>query len=383
MTDTDGTRGRGLGRRRILELGAATGAALAAPAIVSPRALSSSGVLNLYTWSDYVYPEMVESFTKQTGIKLNVATYGSNDEVLNKLRASGGKGFDIVMPSVTYTPAWLAQNLLQPLDESKIKVSGVIPSMWKSSAELGAVANGKRYTAPFNWGTEAICLDTQVVKPAYGEISYGTLWQPEYRGKVTVRAHSALLGIGLYLDAIGKVPSNKMRDTYTDEKRMREVYEKCLAFAIEHKKNVVQFWSNAQETEAAFLQNGAVIGQTWDGPAMRLRTESKGRYTYLAPKEGALTWMDGMSIPVGAENIEQAYAWMNWYYTPENAAIHVRLSGYNSVTQGAAELAGAEYAANFKAAYPGDAIEKLWWYPPEPPWFIAVRNEFRDRFLSA
>ena len=173
--------------------------------------------------------------------------------MLNKLRASGGKGFDLVMPSVTYTPAWIAQNLLQPLDESKIKVSGVIPSMWKSSAELGAVAGGERYTTPLDRGTEAICLDTRVVEPVYGEISYGTLWQPDYRGKATVRAHSALLGIGLYFDSIGKLPSNRMRDTYKDEKRMREVYEQCLAFAIERKKNIVQFRSNAQETEAAFL----------------------------------------------------------------------------------------------------------------------------------
>ncbi len=129
MAKTGGTDGRGLDRRRVLELGAATGAALAAQAIVSRRALSSSAALNLYTWSDCVHPEMVESFTEQTGIELNLATYGSNDEVSNKLRASGGKGLDLVMPSVTYTPARLAQGLLRPLDGSEIEVSGVIPSM--------------------------------------------------------------------------------------------------------------------------------------------------------------------------------------------------------------------------------------------------------------
>ena len=174
-----------------------------------------------------------------------------------------------------------------------------------------------------------------------------------------------------------------MRDTYGDEAKMRAIYEKLLAYAAERKKNIVQFWSNAQETEAAFTQNGAVIGQTWDGPAMRMRTDSEGMLTYLAPKEGALTWMDAMAVPVGARNIEQAYAWMNWYYNPDHAAIHVRLSGYNACAAGAAERAGEEYAANFAAAYPGDAIEKLWWYPPEPPWFIAARNEFRDRLLAA
>lgn len=378
---------RGLPRRRLLAAGApglAAGAlGLATPALVGRRALASSGELNLYSWSDYVYPEMIRSFTDKTGIKVNLSTYGSNDEVLNRLRAARGRGFDIVMPSITYTPAWVSQELLQPLDEAKINVDRVIPSMWESSKTLGGVQGGKRYTTPFNWGTEALCLDTTVVKPEYGVLGFGSLWQPEYRGKVTVRAHSSLLGIGLHLDATGELPSDRMRVTYTDEAKMREIYGRILAYAVERKPWIVQFWSNAQETEAAFGQNGAVIGQTWDGPAMRMRSETKGRITYLAPKEGALTWMDSIGIPVGAENVEQAYAFINWYYTPEHAAIHVRLSGYNSCAQGAAQLAGEAYAANFAAAYPGNAIENLWWYPPEPPWFIAARNEFRDRFLSA
>lgn len=358
-------------------------AAVAAPAFITREVLASTGQLDLYTWSDYVYPEMIDSFQKATGIRVNLATYGSNDEALNRLRAARGRGFDVVMPSITYTPAWMAQELLQPLDEAKINVAGVIPSMWESSKELGGVQSGQRITVPFNWGTEALCIDTQALQANYGEVGYGTIWQPEYKGRATARAHSALLGIGLYLEGIGQLQSNRMRDSYADEARMREIYTQLVDFAIKNKPSIVQFWSNAQETEAAFSQNGAVIGQTWDGPAMRMRTESKGRYTYLAPKEGALTWMDSMGIPAGAANVDAAYAWMNWYYQPANAAVHVRLSGYNSCAQGAAELAGADYAANFAAAYPGNAIENLWWYPPEPTWFIAARNEFRDRFLSA
>lgn len=380
MSET--SKPEGFTRRQLLKSAAAGAALAAAPAIVSRQALASSGELNLYSWSDYVYPEMIESFEKATGIKVRLSTYGTNDEVLNRLRASRGEGFDIVMPSVGYTPAWLAQELLMPLDEGKINVAGVIPSMWESSARLGAVHEGKRYAAPFNWGTEALCVDTRAIQPVYGELGYGSLWLPENAGKVTVRAHSALLGIGLHLDATGEVSSNRMLDTYGDEARMREIYEKLLAFAVKHKKSIVQFWSNAQETEAAFTQNGAVIGQTWDGPAMRMRSDTSGQITYLAPKEGALTWMDSMAIPVKAANVEQAYAWMNWYYNPEHAAIHVRLSGYNSCAAGAAERSGDEYAANFAAAYPDNAIDNLWWYPPEPAWFAPARNEFRDRFLA-
>ncbi|WP_031387573.1 extracellular solute-binding protein [Desulfonatronum thiodismutans] len=370
-------------RRQFIQYVAAGALATAAPAFISRDVLASTGQLNLYSWSDYVYPEMIDSFQKATGIKVNLSTYGSNDEVLNRLRAARGRGFDVVMPSITYTPAWVEQELLQPLDESKISVSGVIPSMWESSKTLGGVQNGRRYTVPFNWGTEALCLNTEVIKPVYGELGFSSLWMPGNKGRVTIRAHSGMLGMGLYLDSIGEVSSNRMRDTYADEGRMREVYGRILDFAVKHKSWIVQFWSNAQETEAAFMQNDAVIGQTWDGPAMRMRSESKGKYTYLAPKEGAMTWMDSLGVPAGADNVESAYAWINWYYQPAHAAIHVRLSGYNSCTQGAAELAGDAYAANFAAAYPGNAIENLWWYPPEPTWFIAARNEFRDRFLSA
>lgn len=383
MTDSTSHSPSNPQRRTVLKGVAAGAAVLAAPAIISRDVLASSGELNLYTWSDYVYPDMVRSFEQATGIKLNLSTYGSNDEALNRLRAARGQGFDVVMPSITYTGAWHSHELLQPIDESKVNVAGVIPSMWASSAELGGVQGGERFSVPFNWGTEALCIDTQAIEPVYGELGFGSLWLPDNRGRVTVRAHSSLLSIGLYLDAIGEVPSNRMRDTYLDEGQMRDVYEKLLAFAIEHKPWIVQFWSNAQETEAAFLQNGATIGQTWDGPAMRLRSDSNQRYAYLAPREGALTWMDSMAIPAGARNVDAAYAWMNWYYQPAHAAIHVRLSGYNSCAAGAAELAGEEYAANFASAYPDDAIENLWWYPAEPVWFIGARNQFRDRFLSA
>jgi spermidine/putrescine transport system substrate-binding protein len=388
MSEASSTRAtllaaRGFRRRTLLKSALYGGAFLSAGPFVMRHARGSQGELDLYTWSDYVYPEMIDAFLEQTGIRVNLSTYGSNDEVVNRLRASQGEGFDVVMPSITYGPVWTAHELLQPMDESRINVAGVIPSMWESSADLGGVHNGARILVPFNWGTEAMAIDTAQRDYKYGELSYGTLWEEENRGLVTVRAHSCLLGIGLFLDALGEVPSNRMRVTYENEDDMRAVYEQLVAFAIDHKPWILQFWSNAQETEAAFYQNGAAIGQTWDGPAMRMRSETGGRITYLAPKEGAMTWMDSIGMPTGARNIDQAYEWINWYYQPDNAAIHVRLAGYNSCTQGAAELAGEEYAENLAAAYPEDAIERLWWYPPEPTWFVAARNEFRDRFLSA
>jgi spermidine/putrescine transport system substrate-binding protein len=358
-------------------------AALSAGPFVIPHLSGSSGELNIYSWSDYIYPNMLEDFTAETGIKVNLSVYGSNDEVLNKLRATRGSGFDLVMPSVVYGPAWNRYKLLQPLDETRINVNGCDPLMWSRSRALGAIYRRDRYLCPFNWGTEALTWNRNERELKYGEASFGDLWQPENRGKVTVRAHSALLAIGLYLDRIGDLPSDQMRITYENEADMRRIYAGCTAFAVEHKPWIRQFWSNAQQIQIAYLRNACVIGQTWDGPAFRLADESSEAIGYVAPVEGALTWMDSMGIPSRAKNIDQAYAFINWYYQPRSGAMHANSSGYNSCALDADKFLLSKGRERFLKAYPEDALERLWWYPPEAPWFIAVRNEFRDQYLAA
>lgn len=366
-------------RRKLLK----SALALSAGPFVIPHLWGSSGELNLYSWSDYIYPDMLADFTAKSGIKVNLSVYGSNDEALNKLRATKGSGFDLVMPSAVYGPAWNRYKLLQPLDESRINIEGCDPLMWSKSEGLGAVYRRKRYLCPFNWGTEALTWNRDDRHLTYGEASFGDLWDPQNRGKVTVRAHSALLAIGLYLDRIGELPSDRMRITYRSEKDMRHIYNECTAFAVRHKPWIRQFWSNAQQIQNAYLRNACVIGQTWDGPAFRLAEETSDRIGYIAPIEGALTWMDCMGITSKAKNVEQAYEFINWYYQPKSGAMHANNSGYNSCAHQADKLLSSNARVRFAQAYPGDALERLWWYPPESPWFIAIRNEFRDQFLAA
>lgn len=393
MSDTVKKRGgenptlraaKAFSRRTLLQSAAAAGALTAGGPLMAKRALSSSGEVNVYAWSDYIWPDMIEAFEKDSGIKVNLSKYGSNDEVLTKLKTSGGKGFDLVFPSVTYGPAWYdAGDLLQPVDESKVAVDRVIPALWEKSADLGAVFRRKRYLVPYDWGTEAILYDSSKRDYKYGELSYGTLWEDDNKGLVTVRQKSALTAIGLYLDHIGEVPSNNMHDTYESEEKFRAVYDKSLAFAIEHKPWVRQFWNNTQETLNAFQQNNCVIGQCWDGPSLRLMSESDKKYRYLMPAEGGMTWLDTMGIPAGAENVEQAYAFVNHLLTPQMGGTFANQSGYNSAVKGAEEYLKPESKENFQLAYPGDAIEKLWWYPPEPAWWVAARSEYVDKWNAA
>ncbi|SOD94080.1 extracellular solute-binding protein [Caenispirillum bisanense] len=371
-----------LSRRTLLKGTAAAATVLAAPAIVT-NARASSGEVKIFAWAGYISDEMLAAFEKSTGIKPTYTPYGTNDELLNQLRATKGRGFDIIWPTVDRVPNYVDFGLIQPLDDSKIKWDGVVSALVKGSETRGAMVDGKRYQVPSDWGTEALCYNKDKLKAEYGTLSYGDMLRGDLPGKVTLRAHSALIGIGLYLESQGKLP-HPLLDQFKpgNEAVARANFDAIVAEAIKAKGNIVQFWSNENEAQGAFRTNGAVLGQTWDSTAYALRKENLP-IGFMAPKEGALAWMEGFCIPAGAENLEQAYAFINWFYTPEAGAMYTEKSGIASASVGAEDKLGDVWKSFVTEAYPGDALDKLWWWPVQDPAYVAIRNEYQDRFLSA
>lgn len=370
-------------RRTLLKGAAATaGLALAAPFVSRTGfAQSTSGSVNIFAWAGYLNDEILGAFEAATGIKANYTPYGTNDELLNQLRANNGGGFDIIWPTVDRVPNYVEFELIQPLDETKIEVARCLPSAWENSAKFGAVINGERYQVPTDWGTEAVAFDRDQLPLEYGTASYGDIWAPENAGKATVRAHSSLVGLGLWLEAEGKLP-RPLLDAFTSPEAQVEIFDVILAEAIARKGNVIQFWNNENEAQGAFRVNGAAVGQTWDSTAATLSKEGLP-VGFIAPKEGALAWMEGVSIPTKAANLDQAYAFINWLLTPEAGALYTNATSINSTAVGAADLLSQDAKDFFAAAYPGDALDKLWWWPIQESWYVAKRNEYQDRFLSA
>ncbi|WP_238858092.1 extracellular solute-binding protein [Faunimonas pinastri] len=372
---------RDFNRRSFLKSAASVGVAAAAGPFVMRSAWAASGEVRIFAWAGYVSDEMLKDFTDKTGVKATRTEYGTNDELLNQLRANQGGGFDIIWPTVDRVPNYVEFGLIQPLDEKKVNWDGAIASTVEGSADMGGVVKGARYFVPSDWGTEAIAFSTADAPLTFGQASYGDLWDDKYAGKVTVRAQSALVGIGLWLDSQGKLP-HPMRDSFKDEKTMTDNYDVIIKTAIANKAKVGQFWSNENEAQGAFRQNGCVIGQTWDSTAAALAKEGQP-VGFVAPKEGALAWMEGMCIPKGAANVDNAYAFINWYLTPQAGAMLANKLGYNTTAKGAEAYLSDFNKKFFQAAYPGDALQKLWWWPIQDTWFVSKRNEYQDKFLSA
>jgi spermidine/putrescine transport system substrate-binding protein len=82
-----------------------------------------------------------------------------------------------------------------------------------------------------------------------------------------------------------------MADAFKDEESMKKIYDQLLPMAIERKAWIKQFWDSADNTKSGLMENGVVIGQTWDGPPLSLKKEGKP-VSYMAPQEGAITWLD-------------------------------------------------------------------------------------------
>ncbi|UTW13180.1 extracellular solute-binding protein [Marinobacterium rhizophilum] len=384
--DVAGPRQR-LSRRSVLK-GMATTSVIScigglAPAIISPQARASSGELNILSWPDYIWPDMIRSFEAKTGIRVRLSTYGDNNDALGRLTAERGKGFDLIFPSVTSAGHYYSLDLLQPLAENRLALGNIAPTMLASSLELGATHGGKRYLLPFAWGTEAITLDSARHDDPDGELSYLDLWQPENPGPVTLRPSSALIALGLALDYNGELPSDRMADAYRSEEKYRQILDRATAFAINHKQNIRSYWHSTPEILSAFAQEGCAIGQTWDGPGLTLFRQSKGRYRYRMPREGGLAWLDPVGISAGAGNLEQAYAFINHLLTPEVGAMMANQSGYNSCVAGTEAYLLPDVREAYNATYTREALDNLWWWQVDPPYWLAVRQEYVKRFMQA
>ena len=370
-------------RRTVLKGALYAGTALSVGPFVLPRRALGAGQVNVFAWGDYVQQNMIDKFESDSGITVNLSTFGSNDEAENKLRAAGGAGFDVIFPSVTNRSNYDEGDLLMPLDEAQINVDAVIPSMYRDSIQLGAVKRGKRFLVPFDWGTEAITFDSATHDLGDDEVSFGTMWQDGFEGAAAFRQKSVIMGVGLYLDSIGEIKSDRMLDVYKSEEDARRVWDACAKFVIERKGNIGAFWNNATEATGAFTDAGCTIGQTWDTTGILLGRDIDPKWKYRMPIEGGITWMDSMGIPSGVENLEQAHAFINAMLTAEMGAMFANNTGYNSCVAGAEEFLSEENKRIFQEVYPQDKLENLWWWQADTPFFAPLRQEYVEMITNA
>ncbi len=366
-------------RRRFLQGSAAGAGILAAPAIISSKALASSGEVNFVGWAGYpAFAEKVfPAFTAATGITVNFKELPDQDTMFaeGKVALDAG-GIDMLEPTIDRWGGWHSNGLLGAWDPAKLAVDNYLPGLADGSAGERSRDGDNLMYVPSNWGTEALVVNSAGAKLS-SPPSLGDLFNAE--NQAVLRPHSALAAMGRWLDATGGLPRPWM-DGYTDMAAMTELWDIALAKAIEMKGNVVQWWSGENEANAGFTANGATVGLCWDSTGYNLRNDG---YAYVAPAEGAFAWHQGFVLMKNATNVDQAHELAKWVSTAEGSAMWASAFSSNAVGKGSADHIDPEVSKYYNGTFNDEALGKLWWWPEQTAEFIAKRSEYADKYKAA
>ncbi|MBU1082263.1 MAG: extracellular solute-binding protein, partial [Spirochaetes bacterium] len=283
----------------------------AALAAVAALSLSSCGgkaeKLYLFNWMYYIPEDVIEDFTKETGIQVVVDAYASNEEMYNKIVA-GGSGYDIVVPSGDYVSIMIAEGLLEPIDKALVpNLANVDPA---AIARIG-FDKGNRYSVPFMMAAAGVSVNKTRVS-GY-EHSWSVFDRADLKGRMTMLDDMREV-LGAALKSLG-YSVNDPDPAHVEEARL--VVERW-------KPNLVKF-------DAESFSKGFAAGEFWvvqgyaENVFIEYPEDRRGEVDFFFPKEGTPMYMDSFCVMKGAKNAAQAHKFIDYMLRPDIAA---RVSDY-------------------------------------------------------
>ncbi len=252
----------------------------------------SEGVVNLAIWANYISPEAQAEFTKETGIKINISNFSSNEELLAKVQ-SGNSGYDVIVPSDYMVDILIKSQLLLPLKKEKLtNIESISTEFLKQDYDTE-----NKFSLPYSWSTAGIAYNTKLFK--------GTL-----RGWKDVFNDPALEGKISLLDDVREVMAVafKMDGKSINSKDPKEIEASKLNL-IKLRKKIKMFRSDTID----ILTNGEVlVAHSYSTDSLQAMAKSKGEISYIIPEEGATRSIDNLAILKESKNQEQAHQLVNF-----------------------------------------------------------------------
>ncbi len=291
-----------------------------------------SQVLNLYNWSEYMPQEVLDRFTEETGIQVVYTTYDSNEAMYARLKLlDESAAYDLAVPSTYYVSKMRQEDLLMPIDRSKIEgFDQLDPELVNLDIDPD-----NQYSVPYLWGTTGIAVDTADVE---GEVTaWADLWDERFEGRVMLTNDMReVFHVGLRV--LGYSGNS------TDPKEIEEAYEKLT----ELMPSVRTF--NSDAPRMPYLEGETDVGMIWNGEAVMGR-DTLESLEYVYPEEGIIAWLDSFVIPKNARNPEAAHKFISFVLKPEISALISEEIGYATPNLDARELLD-DSVANDRASYP-------------------------------
>jgi putrescine transport system substrate-binding protein len=328
-------------------------------------------VLNVYNWSDYIEPGVLEDFTKQTGIKVNYDVFDSN-EVLETKLLTGHTNYDVVVPSAPFLERQIKADVFQKLDKSKLpNLKNLDPAMMK---RIAVYDPGNEHSVPYLWVTSGPGYNVAKIKERMPDApvdSLRMLYDPAVVSKFQDCGVSVLDAasevIGTVLLYLGKDPRS---ESPADLKAAEQVLLSIRPFLrYVHSSRYIDDLANGETCLA--------LGWSGDVKQARDRAKDAGKgieIRYNIPKEGTIMNFDMLAIPTDAPHPQNALTFINYLLEPEVAAKNSNLVKYANVNTASTPLLNDAVKGDPNIYPPPDIDAKL---VPEPP-----RSQEYQRLLT-
>ena len=295
-----------------------------------------NGEINIFVWTEYVSDAAIEAFEKDTGIKVNLSTYSSNEDLLAKLKSESEGTYDVILPSDYAVEYLIAQDKLEALDKDKLtNLSNIDDTYLDESYDPGNV-----YSVPYEGGVACIAVNTAKVDKEI--TSYGDLFDSSLAGQLVV--------LDDYRAVIGMTErSMGLSMNETDPDTLATVEEKLLTL----KDNVKLYDSDSPKS--ALISGDCTVGMVWSAEAA-LAMDENPDIQIVYPSEGAYVFLDNWAIPKGAKNYDGAMEFINYMLSAEAAKMNIEGFPYLCPNKAGLELMGDDYVNNEAKNVPSEVI---------------------------
>lgn len=286
-------------------------------------------VLNVYNWSDYIAPETIAKFEKETGIKVTYDEMDSNETLESKILA-GDTGYDIVVPSSSFLGRQINAGAYMKLDRSKLSTWGNLDAGLMS--KLVAVDPGNEHGIPYLWGTTGIGYNIDKIKAVFGNTDVVNSWDLVFKPENLAKLKSC--GV-TFLDAASEIIPPTLHAMGEEPNSFdMAVIDKAAAKLESIRPSITNFHSSEYIEALASGNICLVVGWSGDIIQAKARAEEADNGVHIGysiPKEGTAMWFDMMAIPKTSKHPNNAHKFLEFIMRPE---IIAEISNYVSYPNG-------------------------------------------------
>jgi putrescine transport system substrate-binding protein len=345
-----------------------------------PAMAQAKRTVNVYNWSDYIEPSVLEEFTKTTGIAVRYDTFDSNDTLETKLLA-GRSGYDVVVPTAYFLERQIKAGVFAKLDKSKLPN---LVHMWPEiTKRLAQYDPGNVYAVNYMWGTTGIGYNMKNSRALLGGDGHIDSWNMVFKPEMIAKFKDC--GVHL-LDSSDDVLSAALHYLGLDPNSKREAdYQKAAELVTKIRPFVRKFHSSEYINALASGEICFVLGFSGDiKQAQKRAVEAKNgvELAYAIPKEGAQLWFDNLAIPRDAPHIAEAHEFINFMQKPEVAAKNSSFIAYANGNLASQKFVAKEVLED-QTIYPDEAtLSRLYIMMAHDPATTRLMNRLWTRIKT-